>query len=778
MKSSPLLAAASGLLLAALLLFPCLGGTRVPARGDQADFFWPMKTYTADRWASGTGVPFWNPLSGLGEPWLAQLQSGVFYPGDLPFHLPWPWGPLAGIAVHLAIAASGMAALLSGLGSSRRAAIAGGLVFAGGGAFLSLLPVYNNACTAAYLPWLFALARRAVRGHGIHGLALAGALAFLAGEPALAAAGILSACLAALIFRNEGEQGPGVAAQEAVFRLAPATLLAVGLSAAALVPFAFYVRDQGRTETVTREEALGRAVSADELGDLVLAPKLEVLRGAAPALRGGYLITLGMTPLVLVLAMAAPAGFPGRRGLLCFLAVLGAAGALMALGPEGGLAPALFDAGLLKGLRFPARWFVFAHFAMSFAAGAGLDGWLYGRAQRPDDETPGRDRGLLVWASLVGALAVVLLLVALRGGIAQRDLGASASLWAGALVGALALVLAARRPTPPLQRLATFAVLCLLLFSPLVAQEPLASVPADSVHGRPAILSARAAGAGRLFTSAIDRPLLMSWLYDDGAGWTENTPGRLHALLGGYHNLTAGVPTVGSASPIGSPRRARLLAVALTGGSAARTLGLVDTRHLLTPYPPSFPEARLVARTAAIGLFTLDGAMGRAFIARSARAATDDEVAATLRDRAFSPESVALTGPESRAALPAQPISFGTAPKSPDARSFGLVSVARETPEEMELTATVSSNAFLVLTRSYDPGWTAEVDGAPVVLHRTFIALSGLPLGPGTHRVVLRYRPQGFGAGVLLTALSAGLLLVVWLSARPPVSRARPAEGT
>lgn len=768
MKSSPLLAAASGLLLAALLLFPCLGGARVPARGDQADFFWPMKTYTAERWAAGTGVPFWNPLSGLGEPWLAQLQSGVFYPGDLPFHLPWPWGPLGGIALHLAIAASGMATLLSGLGSSRRAAIAGGLVFAGGGAFLSLLPVYNNACTAAYLPWLFALARRAARGHGIHGFALAGALAFLAGEPALAAAGILSAALAALLFRNEGEPGPRVAVRDAAFRLAPGALLAVGLSAAAMVPFAFYVRDQGRTETVTREEALGRAVSADELGDLVLAPKEDVLRGASSALRGGYLVTLVMTPLVLVLAMAAPAGFPGRRGLLCFFAVLGGAGALMALGPGGVLAPALFDAGLLKGLRFPARWFVFAHLAMSFAAGAGLDGWLFGRAERPDDEPPARDRGLLVWASLVGALGLVLLLLALRGGIANRDLWASASLWAGALVGTLALVLAARQRTPALRTLATFAVLCLLVFSPLLAQEPLASVPASSVYGKPAILAARAEGAGRLFTSAADSPLLASWLYDGGSGWTENTPGRHHALLGGYHNLTAGIPTVGSASPIGSPRRARLLAVALTGGSAAHTLGLVDTRHLLTPYAPSFPEAKLVARTGAIGLFTLDGAMGRAFLARSARAASDDEVASALRDRGFSPESVALTGPESRAALPAQPISFGTASKSGDGGSFGLVSIQRDVPEEMELTATVSSNAFLVLTRSYDPGWTAEVDGAPVTLHRTFIAISGLPLGPGTHRVVLRYRPPGFGAGVLLTAVSAGLLLVAWLSARPP----------
>ena len=82
-----------------------------------------MKAYTAARWLSG--VPLWNPLSGCGEPWLAQLQTGVFYPGDLPFFLPGAWGPLLGIALHLAIASSGMAAWLSGLGTSRAGALLG-----------------------------------------------------------------------------------------------------------------------------------------------------------------------------------------------------------------------------------------------------------------------------------------------------------------------------------------------------------------------------------------------------------------------------------------------------------------------------------------------------------------------------------------------------------------------------------------------------------------------------------------------------------------------------
>ncbi len=722
-----------------------------------------MKAYTAERWAAGGAAPLWNPLSGAGEPWLSQLQSGVFYPGDLPFHLPWPWGPLAGIALHLAIAASGMASLLSGLGSSRRAAVAGALVFAGGGAFLSLFPVYNNACTAAYLPWLFSLSRGAVRGRGFHGFALVAALSFLAGEPALAAAGVLASAFAAFLFRNEGERVT-VLARTAFSRLAPGAILGVGLAAVALLPFASYVRDQGRMDSVTREEGLARGLGASDLADLVFVPSERVVRGDVPASRGGYLVALTLTPLAFLLALAAPAGFPGRRGFLVFLAALGCAGFLLALGASGGLAPALFDAGLLKGVRFPARWFVFSHLALSFAAGAGLDGWLFGRTDARRDGPEGaepRDRWLLVWAASTTALVFGLLVLALGEGLSQRDLAASAALWAGTLVAGSTLVLSALRRTPGLTRLASAAVLVLLLFSPLLAQEPLTSVPSSSIHGVPPVLGERAAKGGRLFTIAMDRPLLMRWLFDGGKGWSEDTPGRLHAVAGGYHNLPMGIPTVGSPSPIGSPRRARLLSVALTGGSATRILSLLDTRHLLTPFN-GLPGARFVAQTGAIKLFALDGGLGRAFFARSARAASDDEAADALRRPGFSPEDLALTGLESQAALEA------TGPGEPAGRRFGLVTVVRETPEEMELTTTLSTRAFLVVTRSWDPGWRAEVDGVPVALHRTFIALSGLSVEPGTHTVVLRYRPEGYRVGILLSAVSALLISVAWLSGRPP----------
>ena len=65
-------------------LGPALIRRLAPSYRDQGDFFYPLKLYTADRLRAGE-IPFWNPLSGSGEPWLGNGQAGVFYPPSLLF---------------------------------------------------------------------------------------------------------------------------------------------------------------------------------------------------------------------------------------------------------------------------------------------------------------------------------------------------------------------------------------------------------------------------------------------------------------------------------------------------------------------------------------------------------------------------------------------------------------------------------------------------------------------------------------------------------------------
>jgi len=731
-----------GCAVAAGVLLPSALRARVPARGDLADFFWPMKAYTLERWKSGS-PPLWNPLSGCGEPWLAQLQTGVFYPGDAPFLLPWPFGPPAAIALHLLVAASGMAAWLSALGRSRLGALSGAAVYASGGAFLSLIPVYNNFATAAWLPWVFLGAVRAVRGDGVATLASTSALALLGGEPALAVGGSLAAGAVALASRRKGAGGDS--GRRVGLRLLGGYLLAFGLTAAAMIPFAVHLRESGRLTGVTREEALGRPVGASDLADLFWPPPpASTMSGGSG--RGSYLVTLALGPLPLLLAAAGATAWGDRRATGAFLAVAGL-GLLLSLGARGGIAPLLWSAGPLRGARFPARWFAFTHLALAALAGTGVDVWC-------GEETARRRRALLVTATLIAA--AFLGIAAYDPGRLAGDGAARALLAAGA--AALGLWLLRRRPPEEPAFLA-------LLAGPLVwfSSAALAAAPADLLVRAPAVVSGlKPSTPGRLFVAVHDAHLLARWLAGGGSGFSDETVRRKHDALAGYGNLRLGLATAGTASPIDNPRRARLLGAALAGGSASSLLVLADVRHVVTPFPTSIKGVAPEAFSAGVRRYELPGGLGRVFFPREVRAADDDAVFEALRRPDFDPEEVAWVA-SSSVPLPPRRSAHG----------FSLARISRDEPERAEVTLSTSEGGLVVLTRSFDSGWRLRLDGAPAAPLRADLAFIGLLVPAGDHRLELTYEPRGYRAGLALSGASLVLLAALVLAGHAPARSRR-----
>src|SRR6266508_869062 len=161
----PLRTRMTGLLAAAAIapalfwLGPALAVRLVPSFRDQGDFFYPLKLYTADRLRAGE-IPLWNPLSGAGEPWLANGQAGVFYPPGLLFLLPWP--AVAGILfllVHFTIGAWGMRRFLAQEGVSESGALFGSAVFVASGPAASLSAFWNHFGAYVYLPAIVSVAR-------------------------------------------------------------------------------------------------------------------------------------------------------------------------------------------------------------------------------------------------------------------------------------------------------------------------------------------------------------------------------------------------------------------------------------------------------------------------------------------------------------------------------------------------------------------------------------------------------------------------------------------
>ena len=60
--------------------------------------------------------------------------------------------------------------------------------------------------------------------------------------------------------------------------------------------------------------------------------------------------------------------------------------------------------------------------------------------------------------------------------------------------------------------------------------------------------------------------------------------------------------------------------------------------------------------------------------------------------------------------------------------------------------------AVLVLSASYDPGWSATIDGRPAAVQMVSPSLTAVAVPPGTHRVTFRY--TGFGGYPELFALA------------------------
>lgn len=76
----------------------------------------------------------------------------------------------------------------------------------------------------------------------------------------------------------------------------------------------------------------------------------------------------------------------------------------------------------------------------------------------------------------------------------------------------------------------------------------------------------------------------------------------------------------------------------------------------------------------------------------------------------------------------------------------------------------VEEGQSLLLTMPEDPSWEVWVNGSPSSLKALDGGLSLLELSPGRHSIRLRYLPNGFRTGLLLTVLSAlcVLLLCFW----------------
>jgi hypothetical protein len=742
-----------------------------PANPDIDDVPEQYQLYTQFLRREAPDVPLWNPYLMAGRPFEANAQSAVFSIFTLPsLVLPF-WSSLALVAaLKLFLAAFGTFLLARALGQRFAGALLTGLAF-GFSLWMVTWVGFVAASVWALLPWLLWTTDRLVRRPGpgpVAGLALVVGLQFFGGHPE-SNFHVLVATVAFFVFRVVARRRAGepVALGRTAGAFAGSLALGGVLAAAVLLPFA---------------ELLFRSADTGQRASVAEASKLQVRfllgfalpdywgRGTQTALvrfqfsRACY---AGVLPLML--AVAAPLLRPN----LARLAVAGFGVACLAV--AFGIPP-VFDLVTrlpLFDIAHNERLIAIALLCVALLAGWGLDDLVGERA-------PPRRRVAL---ALAGAVAVVPVLWVVGTGKAPLsvlgdaldvawgfahppgpqapDAGdvirlAATIVFATFAAAAVALLVVRARGRLAAGAFAALAILLTVadLFRAGMGQNPaierrIAVQPATgAIRYLQTRRPARFEGVGVVPSNVLS----MRYGLREAGGYDLPIERRYDKLW--RRVMSPEVPAQSgffAALPLSLPR---------VDERRLRTLGLLGVADLLQPpgdAPLSLPGLRLAYRGPDARVYASERALPRAWVVGAQEVVHGGDAALRAITRPdFEPLRAAVT--ERRVpGVPEAPVAGAPAP----AGAARLESIA---PDRVRVRARADGSrpALLVVSDTDYPGWQATVDGKTTRVERVDDVLRGVRLAPGSHEVVLRFRPASWTAGWILSL--AALLAVAGLS--------------
>jgi hypothetical protein len=782
----------SGWLLS--FFFELLSPGRVLANRDIPLFHLPLRT--AFRRLAAHGLPVWNPWLNGGQPILSNPSYASFYPPSwLVLAVP-PAYALSLLAVfHAALGFAGAWVLARRLGAGRGAAALAALGYTGSGATLSLLNAFTLFCSMAWFPWVLAAGDAALRAGGVAETAEPGEPAgmgrrWLWLRPALLGGGALGMQLlngepVTVVVSGFGLLALGASAlrrPRTVPRLVVPVAVAVALAAVQLVPTWGRLHDSPRAGGLDARQAGTWSAPPARLVELVF-PRF--FGDPAQPVEGRffgwnlhdrdypYVASLYPGLLLTVLGICALALWPVPRRAAWALAAL--AGGFLALGRYNPLYEGVRRAVPFLGmLRYPEKFAILTVASLAFA---GALGWQRLTAERAAGRHAAADFPLalaLVLLATAGILTGILYgqprtalwFIRHHGGPALHDADVLRGLaylrgeaWAAvATTGAVALLFALCRARRPQARALTLAAVALLAADLWHYCHGLVVTLPASAYADPPELVKVVPPASRLWVQAapIGQPEIIVRSGDPAEERLAPVRG-LVARLEPYSGSLWGVPYALNED----------FDLTLTGwGRVAMTVITEEWK---------MPDLALAYRY--LGAWNV-GAM-------------------LLRK---TPEQWAEEAAHDRTALPVRPIpnpyrlpryrfvpqvgyqdSFGSAlylsrHEGYEVQRHEHVVREGETPGEVfypvppqplqlrdeggriRLRYRAAQKAFFVVATTWDEGWRASVDGAPVRSYLTGMCQIGAELPAGEHDFLLEYRDPlvGIGAALSLLTLAAG----------------------
>ena len=706
--------------------------------GDIITYHYPMKQIVRDVVSAGE-FPYWNRFNSGGQPLAANPAYEVFYPPQWLTFLPsFHYGFQLHILLHFAIVAIGMFVLLRSLDVGVWAALFGAVSFVFCGPYLSLGNKLPLLFSLSWMPWTLFFARRFLdfgRAVDFAGGSLVLALQLIIAEPTILMQTVLL-----------------IAAYGVWRRLQPALLkrtlilaLTAGLLAAIqLVPTLDFAGDSVRSEAFSFQVVSNWSMPPARVAELVFPSIFRHIandQGAA-AISTMYPFRpdafLGeIYPGLLVTILALTGLLAAMRGSAAVI-VLTLLSIVLAAGDHTPLLRVLYDAHLVRAIRYPEKFILMGVFVLIVWAAMVLHRII-------DGDRKLRSTALLV-ASICAAVAVLLAVVMPN----NRDLETRSffALNSVRAVAALVLIAAVRKRVPA----AWPAIVLTLVLGDLcwttrtlVPRMPRAyfdAPPLLAQLGSPAVsrvysqdyweLYERDAVAETWFSVPLTR---LHWWMFRNALWP-NMPARWGWELALEEDVdqTALKHTRDLREALLAERRTRI------AGAEEPFLRMSNVGWRMK-FRASVPEHTIEMNPVEIGKSNYP----RYYFARFfQRAVTAIDIRSRLRDVR----------------------DFDFADVVPFSPAAGEVTNIAERANETRLTTRSAGQGLLILSVTRHKYWQATIDGRAAALIPANIAYQALVVPAGTHQIEMHYRNPliAFGAGVTLLTL-LGIVAIVLMPA-------------
>lgn len=368
-------------------------------------FGYPLAHYHRESFWDGE-IPFWNPLSNMGMPFLAQWNSLVLYPGSLIYLLlPSGWGVSLFCLFHQWLGGMGMYSLTLKWTDNRSSASLAAIIYSFNGLFLNSLAWPNNSAALSWFPWLLMSLQLAFSNGGkwFYLSILFGSLQMLTGGPEIIIftwifCGVVSLSSLNMDFKSLGS---------GVLKLTSIAFWVSCIAAPQLLPFLRLISESHRSSDYSSD---GWSMPITGWGNFIV-PKFQTFFSHAgvhfqPEQVWTTSYYIGIFSLVLIGIYLASR--PNRAGwtmfILCFLA------ANMAMGPYNPLFKTIKESLPLMGfMRYPVKYVILIILGAPLLAGLGWHSLTCKSTNESQIKNRPDPRWLWIFSMLITALAGILI---------------------------------------------------------------------------------------------------------------------------------------------------------------------------------------------------------------------------------------------------------------------------------------------------------------------------------------------------------------------------------